>query len=63
MHLVEGEMVLRAKAGQLHRSLREEAGYLSNWLAENHPNAPRAKPKAIENSLRDKYRKLRGPDI
>jgi len=58
MHLVEGEMVKRAKAGTLLPKISEEAIHLASWIKATHPLSPPPTAKTIANSLRGKYREL-----
>jgi hypothetical protein len=53
-------MQRRAKEGKLCSSLVKEAHELCLWLKRERPDAPRLTPKALENSLRDDYRSLKG---
>jgi hypothetical protein len=58
--LIEMEFQARAKRNETEETLRQEATALSAWLTKEHPRAPRATPKAIENALRQKFRALKG---
>ena len=58
-HLVNEELQRRAAAGELCGTLASEAEHLSQWLAREHPKAPRMTPKTISNSCRNAFRSAR----
>lgn len=58
-HLFFAEMERRALLKILEGSVSAESRYLSEWLAVHHANMPQAKPKAVEQSIRDRYWVLR----
>jgi hypothetical protein len=56
---VEAEFERRREANLASPSLGQEAAYLTQWLAETHPQAPRMKARGIENAIREIYGELR----
>jgi hypothetical protein len=50
-----------AKEGQLPQTLAKTCRVLLAWLKEEHPDAPRPALKALENSIREDYRRLPKP--
>jgi hypothetical protein len=56
MHLIEAELDRRIMAGATFSSIASAAAELAHWLAQTHPNAPKATPKAIKNRLAGKIR-------
>jgi hypothetical protein len=54
-HLASQEMHRRAKEGTLCSGLTAEMRELCRWLEREHPDAPRAKPKALAATLRHEY--------
>jgi hypothetical protein len=56
MNLIAGELARRREAGEVHTTQAAEAKALAAWLAQAHPQAPRAGVKAIGNSLGKKLR-------
>ncbi len=59
MHLVVTEHKDRMERRVANASLLAEAAYLAGWLETEHPDAPRAGAKAIENHIRDAHRQHR----
>jgi hypothetical protein len=59
MHLVKAEFDRRCRDGQILQSLEAEAASLETWLKSNHPTAPRATARTIENRIRNEYRKAK----
>jgi hypothetical protein len=57
--LAEQEMQRRAEQGVLAVTLAEEVRQLRDWLKGEHPTAPHPKQSALQNALRDQYRKLK----
>lgn len=57
MHIIKSELVARAERGELKLTLAAESEFLRDWAAEKHPNAPTPTAKAIQNSLREVYRR------
>jgi len=57
MHLIRAEHRRRLDAGEAHESLAAEARYLAAWLAQQHPTAPRATAKTVENAIREAHRR------
>jgi hypothetical protein len=53
--LVDSEFERRAQANKLKPRLIDEAKYLAQWLAANHPASPRLKPQTIANNIRARY--------
>lgn len=60
-HLALAEMRRRAGAGTLATGIKAESEALSAWLTQEHPQAPPATAKSLENSLRDEFKALRLP--
>ena len=58
MHLIENEMRRRAKTREIESDLDDEAEYLKNWGASNHPDGPPTTEKTIKNRLRELHRSL-----
>lgn len=56
IHLVMQEFERRTAAGLVRATLLEEAAELCEWVAVNHPGAPRLTIKTIKNRLRHAYR-------
>ena len=56
MSLIRSELERRRKAGTVSDTQEKEAKELAAWLAQNHPEAPKASAKAICNSLRPRLR-------
>jgi len=54
INLIASELKRRRATGQVLVTQAAEAGALAAWLAQAHPDAPKAGPKAIQNSLRAK---------
>lgn len=59
-HLYIAEMQRRALAGKLLATLAAEARYLSEWVADNHPDMPQAKPDAVRATIRMRFWELKG---
>lgn len=59
--LVQGELRRRAAAGPLQPQMSAEAVVLAEWLAREHPDAPRLTEKSIQNTLGAEYRELKSP--
>ena len=59
--LVDPEFERRAQANEPKPRLIDEAKYLAQWHAANHPASPRLKPPTIANNIRARYnrKKLR----
>lgn len=57
--LVKREMQRRAEKGDLSSSLAAEIRKLRDWLKRQHPDAPQLTQSALQNALRDDYRKLK----
>jgi hypothetical protein len=57
MYLVEEEYRARWHRSEAETSISAEAAALADWLATEHPDAPRLKPKTIANKLRDEHRR------
>ena len=53
--LVDPEFERRAQANELKPRLIDEAEYLAQWHAANHPASPRLKPQTIANNIRARY--------
>jgi hypothetical protein len=63
-YLASQEMRRRAEVGTLSLVLAEEMRELCRWLEREHPDKPRAKPKALGAALRHEYWSLkRGMDL
>lgn len=56
INLISAEHRRRLKSDEAHESVAEEARYLASWLKKEHPSAPPATPKTIENSIRSEHR-------
>ena len=56
-HLIRQEHGRRLNSLEAHESVAAEARALAFWLENEHPYMPAAKPKSIENNIRDKHRK------
>ncbi len=57
-HLILGELERRVKARDLKPILAHEAKALREWAESTHPKAPTPAARAIENMIRDEYRKI-----
>ena len=53
------EMQRRAAANEMEDKLSTEVKVLLEWLQREHPKAPRASAKGLENGLRDDFKTLR----
>jgi hypothetical protein len=63
-HLYLAELERRASLGLMLPEVKAESVALHHWLKKEHGSAAAsASPKAIENSIRDTYRRLKGPKI
>lgn len=51
--LIEQEYRRRREQGEAESSLAAEARHLSLWLSRDHPDAPPATPRTVENRLRE----------
>jgi hypothetical protein len=58
-YLAEQEMQRRADQRSLCLGIGAEMRELCNWLKKEHPQAPPVTPRALENSLRHRYRALK----
>jgi hypothetical protein len=58
-HLFSAEMERRATLELLEVTLAAESRALSAWLAHHHPAMPQAKPKAIQEVIRERYWQLK----
>ena len=56
-HFIMAEFERRKEAGEVCSRLEQEAEYLNNWAAREHPKAPRATARTIENQIRTSFRK------
>lgn len=51
MPLIEEELRRRAATGQIQKSVKKEAEYLSKWLADTHPGSPQMRPKSVSDKI------------
>jgi hypothetical protein len=58
-HLYLQEMSARASRGELLDKVAHEARYLRDWFKSKYPDFNCSKDRAIENSIRDEYKKLK----
>ncbi len=56
IQLIEREAERRRASGEALEKLTDEARYLSDWCARQHPNAPTPTSKTIENRIRPDHR-------
>jgi len=59
-HLYIAEMERRALAGTMLPTLAGESRYLSEWVAEHHPDMPQVKPDSVRASIRPRFWDLNG---
>jgi hypothetical protein len=59
MHLIVAEFDERASRGQVEATLSKQAEVLADWIRQTHRSYPPAGRKAIENKLRDAYRRAK----
>lgn len=59
MHLIVAEFDERVLRGQVEVTLSKQAEVLADWMRQTHRSYPPAGRKAIENKLRDTYRRAK----
>jgi hypothetical protein len=57
--IIRDELERRGAAGQLDRTVTEQAEALVAWLAREHPSKARPSPRTVENYIRQRYHQLR----
>ena len=62
-HLIKQEHRRRLNSFEAHESVAAEARALAFWLEKKHPSMPAAKPKSIENNIRDEHRRNYKPPL
>jgi hypothetical protein len=50
----------RGEAGELEATVGKQAEVLVGWLRIAYPKNAPPKPRAVENNIRDEYRRLKG---
>ncbi|QCI64577.1 hypothetical protein [Phreatobacter stygius] len=61
LHIFVAEHARRVASRTALLRVKDEAEHLHNWLATAHPQAHAAKPKTIENRIREHHRTLKRP--
>lgn len=58
VHLAKVQLYKRHAAGQMKAALGAECAAIVSWLEEEHPDAPKIKPKSLAEALRAEHRRL-----